>query len=364
MTIMRIRSVPIAIVLIFAWLSFTAAYLHAAPLPAIDQFVLGTQAGIHLAQSVQLSNGVTVSNGVIAIAEQDIINGDLYGNEIDVASSSTINGNLSFNTLKAAASSVIYGSKSSPISLPIFNLPQISAFRVGTQNLTIKSDQTLSPGNYASVVVMPGVTLRIAPGVYGLTALQLRDYSKLLFSGPTVINIRNALTFNQSVLVAQSAKILSTDLDIEYSGTSPVTVGTGCLLSMRLLSPASTVQLGMQVALRGQLLASSVNIGEQSTLSRSDNFSTKSDPSKVVVFQGQTLIADELLVIFKDGATLLDAYQVANLVGGRIAGSLDRPFVVKIQVPTNAAGLIADINLIQNSANPLIIDVLPNAVAQ
>lgn len=338
--------------------------VHATPLfPDTDRFVLAAQ-NILLANGVQLSSGDIGSNSSLVIGEANVLNGNVFASVITIAANTELNGNASFNRLVLSPSSTIFGSRSTPLRWPVFQVPLVPNFPTGGQNLNVQHTQSLSPGDYGSITVMPTVALTLIPGAYNLKSLDLRSNSRLLFSGSTALRIKDSLAVNRAVVIAQTVNIPSTQLELDYRGWRPVTVGTDSSLSFRLLAPFSLVLLSAHVTLKGQIIAFGLTVGRKSLLTRQDVFSTRSDPTKVVVFQGSTFVANELIVVFKDGATPLDAQTVADLVAGTIVGSIPQPPMIKIQVPTNAQGLMSDVDLIARSANPLILDVLPNLVGQ
>lgn len=95
-------------------------------------------------------------------------------------------------------------------------------------------------------------------------------------------------------------------------------------------------------------------------------FEKESDPTKVVTdAQGVKFVGNEMVVLLKDTATDADARQIAKLVNGKITGFVPKPITYKIELPTNTAvELESAIQVIKNSNNALIIDVIPNLVSQ
>ena len=100
-------------------------------------------------------------------------------------------------------------------------------------------------------------------------------------------------------------------------------------------------------------------------MSRQDFFSKESDSTKIVEDQEIKFIVNEILVLFKDEATQADAQQVANLINGRIIGFIPTPKVFKFEVLTlTPQELLNKIQIIKNSNNPLIVEVVQNLVGQ
>ncbi len=347
--------------IIFAALNFSNQPLFTN----LDQFVLVAQDKIHLANSVQISSGDLAANKEIAIAENNIINSNLFSDKIKIAENTQINGNASFNELKLAQNSEILGATSTPLSLPVVQLPSIPTFPIGIQDLIVKEDQTLNSGNFNRIEVKENITLTLNPGIYNLNKLELRANSKLLFSGKTAINVKEELKINEKVLIAPNVNISATDLEINFAGNKPIAIGQEAFISVKLLAPKSTVHLGERITFRGQILAKEIKVGEDSIIARQDFFSKESDPTKIVEDQGVKFIVNEILVLFKDEIASLDVQQVADLVDGRITGFIPVPKIFKIEIATQTVEeLNSKIQAIKNSNNPLVVEVVQNLVGQ
>ena len=347
--------------LFFATLSFNNQPLFSN----LDQFVLIAEDKIELLDNVQVSSGDLASNQEIRIRQNNIINGNLFTNQIRIDATSTINGNASFNQLEIDLTSKILGSTTTPVSLPIVNLSQITAFQPEEQKIIITQDQTINPGNFDEIQVQPNITLTLNPGTYNINKLELLNNSKLLFSASTTINIQKELVIKEKILISQTINIPSTDFQINVQEDKDIQIGKDSLLSLKLLAPNSQVELGQRITFRGQILAREVRVGEDSILSRQDFFSKESDSTKIVEDQEIKFIVNEILVLFKDEATQADAQQVANLINGRIIGFIPTPKVFKFEVLTlTPQELLNKIQIIKNSNNPLIVEVVQNLVSQ
>ena len=392
----------------------------------LNQFVLVAEDRIHLAGDVQVSSGDLAANGEIAIAGSNIISGNLFSDEIKIAGGTQINGDASFNELKLTQNSEILGITSTPISLPVIELPDIPDFIPGNQDLVIQEDQVISPGSFNKLEVKEGVTLTLNPGTYNLNELALRESSKLLFSSTTIINIKEELKINKRVLISQTTDIPSTDLIVNLSSqgraqrltssladssersrgkssdnrsqgppedkparkpetkpkpqsrpaphrgsasktpvsvVKPITIGEDSLISFKLVAPGSKVHLGNRVTFRGQILAEEIKVGEGSILSREKEFEKESDPTKIVEDGGIKFVVNEIVILFKEGATINDLLVIADFVGGQATGFLPDLEMGKIEVSTQTVEELNNlIDLIRSSGNPLIEEILPNAL--
>ena len=113
------------------------------------------------------------------------------------------------------------------------------------------------------------------------------------------------------------------------------------------------------------MLARKIRIGKDGIVSREEVFAKESDPGKVVESQELKFVVNELLVLFTNGATQFDAQSVAESVGGKITGFIPVPKIYKIKVPTQTATELNDkVQIIKNSNNPLIVEVVQNLISQ
>ena len=362
-------------------IAFAALNLTTQPLfPSLDQFVLVAENRIHLAGDVQVSSGDLASNKEIAIAGNNIINGNLFSDAIKIAGDTQINGGASFNELKLTQNSEILGATSTPISLPIIELPDLPDFTPGNQDLIVQEDQVISPGDFNKLEVKEGITLTLNPGTYNLNEFALRDSSKLLFTATTTINIKQTLKINKNVLIAPNTNISPTALTFniksesktvgkgkqESKGVQLVTIGEDSFISFKLLAPNSKVILGERTTFRGQILAGEIQVGGGSILSREDVFVKESDPEKVVTdATGVKLIVNEILLLFELGTPFSEAVGVAELVNGTITGFIPAPPIYKIEVVTETPEeLDSKIQLIKNVGVQSIIEVSPNFISE
>ena len=345
----------------------------------LNQFVLVAEDSIRLAQDVQVSSGDVAANEEIAIASNNIINSNLFADKIKITGNTQVNGGISFNELQASPTSIILGTTSTPISLPIIELPDVPDFETGDRDLIVTEDETISPSNFSKLEVKEGITLTLTPGTYNLNELALRDSAKLLFIATTTINIKQTLKINANVLITPNVNIPPTALIFniksesktagkgkqESKGVQLVTIGEDSFISLKLVAPGSKVHLGDRVTFRGQIVAEEIKVGEGSILSREDVFSKESDSEKVVEDQEIKFIVNEIVVLFQDEATQADAQQVADLVNGRITGFIPDPPTYKIELITSTVEEIQNvIQTIKDSNNPLIVDVVQNLVSQ
>ena len=135
--------------LFFATLSFNNQPLFSN----LDQFVLIAEDKIELLDNVQVSSGDLASNQEIRIRQNNIINGNLFTNQIRIDATSTINGNASFNQLEIDLTSKILGSTTTPVSLPIVNLSQITAFQPEEQKIIINKNILFQKYHYFKVKI-------------------------------------------------------------------------------------------------------------------------------------------------------------------------------------------------------------------
>lgn len=330
---------------------------------SLEQFILAGNK-IELSDNIQVSSGDLAANQEIKIAENNIINGNLFSDKIKIGATSTINGNASFNELEIAPTAKILGQTSTLVFLPIIQLPEILAFQTGEQDLTITQNQTINPGNFDEIEVKENISLTLNPGIYNLNKLKLNQNSKLLFSALTTINIQKELVIEEKVFIAQTKNIPSTSLQINVQEDKDIDIGKDSLISLKLLAPNSQINLKQRITFRGQILAKEIKVGENSILSRQDFFSKESDPAKVIIDQdGSQFLVNEIVVNFTNFATFSDAQNIANLVNGRIIGFVEslNAYQIEIFIATSQE-LETKIQTIRQSNNPLVEGVFRNYI--
>lgn len=348
---------------------------HSQPLfNNLDDFVLFAQEDIKLEQEIQVSSGDIGSNGEIDIEKGVIINGNFFADEIKINKSAQINGNISFNELETRKETQIFGTKTTPISLPIANLPKIPDFLIGTQDFIFEGvENTLTAGNYKNVTLKKGSRLKLPGGIYNLSKLILRENSTIIFSVSTTVNIKHELKGQEKISILPDQNLKPDDLIINYqgkrnednndNGVKPVKFGKNSFLNFKLLAPEAKIHIGETTTLRGQILAKKIKIEKSSVLSREDVFEEESDPEKVVEDEGIRFIVNEIVILLQDEATLADVEAIAELINGKITGFVPEPVISKIEVRTSTVlELNEAIDIIKNSSNPLIIEVVQNLV--
>lgn len=349
-----------------------------------NNFVIFAKDGVEIEKSVQVSSGDIGSNKELGINKDAIINGNLFADKIGIDKNSLINGNASFNKLKLEKDAKILGAKTSHVSLPIANLPEIPNFQIGTQDFNFQGpSNTLAAGNYRNITLEKDSRLALTGGTYNLSGLVLKENSVLIFSAPAQLNIKNRLFGQMRVSILPGANIKPDELAINYAGervkgeknenedeteskegAHPAKFGPSSLLNFKLLAPKASVKIGDTTIFRGQILARKVKIEKGSVLSRETFFVKDSDPTKIIIDQdGSQFLVNEILVNFIDDATLLDAQIVANLVGGRVVGVDSTTNTYQIEVlTTTAENLAVKIQSIRQLNDPLIEGIFRNYV--
>src|SRR3989338_6856260 len=341
-----------------------------------DNFVLFAQEEIKLEQGVQVSSGDLGSNGKIDIEKDSIINGNLFAKEISIDKNTIINGNASFNKLKLHKEVKILGTQTKPVQLLIANLPEIPAFNIGTQNFNFTgATNTLAAGSYRDIVVEKNSRLELPGGIYNLRKLELKENSTFVFNASTTITIQFKLRGKDRVSVFPDLNLKPDDLKINYLGikpkkdhkagkiSRPIVFGKQSFFNFKLLASRASVHIGKESTLRGQVLARKIRIGEDSILSREEVFEKESDFTKIVESDGVKFIMNEMVIIFKGSIKVNELFDVASSVNGKATGFLPDLEIGKIEVSTRTIEELDElINEIKNSNNPLIDEVLPNAL--
>src|SRR3989338_2514561 len=380
-------------------IAFAAVNFNNQPLfDNTDNFVLFAREEIKLEQDVQISSGDLGSNKNLDIEKDVIVNGNLFAKEITLDKNTVINGNASFNKLKLHKDVQILGIQTKPVQLPIANLPEIIDFQIGTQNLKFEgATNILAAGNYRDVVFEKNSRLELSGGIYNLRKLELKENSTLIFNASATLNIQFKLRGKDHVSVLPGLNLKPDDLKINYLGirpkkekeereddddeinsemddkekkdhkagkiSRPIVFGKQSFFNFKLLASRASVHIGKESTLRGQVLARKIRIGEDSILSREEVFEKESDFTKIVESDGVKFIMNEMVIIFKGSIKVNELFDVASSVNGKATGFLPDLEIGKIEVSTRTIEELDElINEIKNSNNPLIDEVLPNAL--
>ncbi len=346
---------------------------------SLEQFVLVAEEEIHLAGNVQTSSGDIASNGRIFVSGENIINGNLFANEIRVAGGTTINSNVSFNKFHLADTAEILGEESTPISLPIIQLPEVPEIQPQGDDIIIENEETISPGTYNKIDVKEGAKLTLVPGGYSLNELILRNNSKLIYSSTTTLNIRQNLKIQNKVLIASNTNIPPTALTINFSpelkfqgknkepkvaGPNVITVGEDSFISFKLVAPNSKVIFGNRVTFRGQILAKEIQVGEDSILSLDVAASLQPRLEDIVsTEEGDKFVVNQVILQLIPNGSFADANIIANSINGRIVGTIPSINLYQLVVPTITAGeLEIVIQQLIAQQNPKIKNVSENII--
>lgn len=365
----------------------------------LDTFILFAQKEVKLEKDVQISSGDIGSNKEINIEKDTIINGNLFADEIILDKNTQINSNVSFNKLQTQKDTQILGIQTKPIQLPIANLLEIPKFQIGIQDFKFE-DQTniLSAGSYKDIVIEKNSRLILEGGVYNLRKLELKESSVLIFNAPTTLNIQFKLRGHNKVSILPGLNIKPDDLKINYLGLKPkkekdekedddneiisefdddreqkdykagkigrpVIFDKNSFLNFKLFAPKANIKISEVSIMRGQVLARKIKIGKETILSREEVFEKESDSEKIVEDEGIKFVVNEMVIIFKSGATISDLLAVADFVNGHATGFLPDLEIGKIEVPAETITELNNlIDSIKNSENPLIDKIVPNAL--
>lgn len=369
----------------------------------LDNFVLFASEELNIENGTQISSGDLGANKTIDIEKDVIVSGNLFANIISIDKNTFINGNASFNKLKIHKDAQILGSTTSPVSLPIANLPVLpNEFPIGTQNLTFTGtspENTLPSGNYRDIIVEKDSRLVLTGGIYNVRKLELKDRAILVFNAPTTLNIQFKLRgHNKTAILPGANQLLPQDLRINYIGIQskrekdpqedddseieqlldakerkdhkkrkigrPIVFGKESVLNFKLLAPKANVHIEKETILRGQVWSRKIIFEKLSTISRGLIFTKIADPTKIIVEEdGSQFPVNEIIVNFAPEATLSDAMQVAELINGQIIGFIASANAYLLEVPVaTIENLQLIIQKIGNIQNPLIQGVFPNFV--
>ncbi|MDO8520897.1 MAG: hypothetical protein Q7S52_02165 [bacterium] len=395
--LLALLKTPRTIALILAGSVAAVALVHTTPpplFPTTDQFVLFATEQLTLEQDTQVSSGNLGSNDTLAFDKNVLATSDLFGKTITLDKGAVINGNAFYRKIKKHADAQILGAATGGVQLPIANLPVIPDLTFGTTSLTTAgTTTTLTAGNYRDITIQKGSTLTLLPGAYTVRSLELKDNATLIFNASTTINIGRALKGGKRVSVLPGQHTAPDQLTINYNGfksknekndswdndndasdsfddekerkdwqkgkvAQPVLFGERSFLNFKLLAPKANVIIGKESTLRGQVVARKIRMEKGSILSREEFFSKDADVTKIVSDSGTRVIANEIVLILSDTATINDIQPIVNVVSGRIVGFLDVLRMAKVEIQaTTVTQLHQAVDTLKALRSPFIKDV-------
>lgn len=336
------------------------------PFKPIEDFVIFGSEKVEISQDSQSLSGDIGSNKEIIINQKSKVVGNLFSQRIKLAENTEIDGNITSQELEQTPTTKILGTISKEITFPVAQIPDIPDFQTGTEDIEItQKDFILSQGNYRDIQVKPNASLILA-GNYNLRSLRVEDNGAVLFNNPTTINIQSSFRLGQDTIITPKSSTLSVkEIKINFIGTETIHIGDRAILGFRLITPNTKFEIGEEVLLRGSAWAKEIRIGEKGLISKEDDFEKESDPTKIVEDQGAKFIVNEIIILLKNEATQIDAQQIVDLVNGRIIGFIPTPPILKIEVQTATPQELLDkIQIIKNSNNPLILEIIQNLIGK
>lgn len=347
--------------------------LNAFPQPLLDStdnFILLAEDQITLASDITVSSGDVGANskkGILTVGSGNTLASDLFASRITLGPNTTINGNATFNNLTKTKDAEVLGEESKTFPSPLVDFPVVVPFQTGTEQFRTQPSETttLQSRNFKSITTAPNTTLTLEPGVYNIETLTLGNDTTVHFFGATTINISKNATIGNNVVFSQPNTLPIDSIAINSTGTQ-LSIGTHAMTHGIITAPDATITLGQNTLHRGQVIGRHIVVGNGVILSREEGFEKESDESKIVEIEdGTRFFGNELLVLLKDEATLSDAQAIAQFVNGTITGFDPNPPLYQIELSTNDAdSMIAVISVIIDSANPLIIEAIPNLLLE
>ncbi|PIR70122.1 MAG: hypothetical protein COU46_03145, partial [Candidatus Niyogibacteria bacterium CG10_big_fil_rev_8_21_14_0_10_42_19] len=261
----------------------------------------------------------------------------------------------------------ILGEEKKTFQSPLVDFPIVAYFFTGNDVLKTNpgEEAVFSQGNFKSIQIAPNSKITLNPGVYNTESLIFGNNSVITFLGTTTINIKKSADIGNKVVFSPSNELPLESIKINSQGNE-IRIGNGSITSGIITAPDATLILGSKTLHRGQLIAKHINIGKEGILSREESFEKESDPGKVVEGEGGVkFVVNEIIILFKDEATLNDAQEIAQLVNGVVAGFVPNPSIYKIRVLAETIFELDNfISMIKNSGKPAIIEVVPNYINQ
>ena len=142
-------------ILLVGGLAYAVTTFGSTPLfDSTEDFVLFSNEKITLEQKTQISSGFLGSNNGIHIKKENIVNSDMFADEIALDKETQVNGNISYNKLTTQKSTQVFGVQTNQVNLLIAVIPDIPEFQPGQDNVIVAGDtNTLNQGNYFNILL-------------------------------------------------------------------------------------------------------------------------------------------------------------------------------------------------------------------
>jgi CSLREA domain-containing protein len=222
---------------------------------------------------------------------------DLKADRMKIQNGSVIGGNVYYNQL--TNSGTILGSKNTPLSLPIGQFPPFAAADTSVEHgkcftIVLGRKDTLRPGIYGDVVILPLSNLTMVPGIYQLRSLTIMLGGKLLFSGSgqTQLRIRHTLYLDVSSTLGPSAGSLirASDILLYVGGTDAesscrlaVSINQKSTVSANIYAVNGTIFLDKGTVATGAFFAKVVRVGYAVKLNLASAFTGSIPISKAAI---------------------------------------------------------------------------------
>ncbi|MCX6020799.1 MAG: hypothetical protein NTZ05_03540, partial [Chloroflexi bacterium] len=199
-----------------------------------------------------------------------------------------------FNELRNNGAT-IQGTQTSPLTTPVLALPTVPTVTPGTQDITVKKNQTvtLAAGAYRTITVEKGGTLKLTGGLYQVQSVDIRGDADVLFRAASELRVKNELDTDQKTyfgpdpavpgLRAKDIKVIATggddrgrrhdddDNDPEL-GPTVVQFGHHNTVKVNVYAPNGTVWVKHDSDATGAFIGQKVRIGHDATLALDSGF--------------------------------------------------------------------------------------------
>ena len=224
-----------------------------------------------------LSGGNVGTNGNLTSSGGGTMYGNLYTPKTGVGKCSA--GNVDAASKNAVKGQII--NLAAAVTAPTPPLP--NPLPDPNQNIKVNKKTTYPPGTYGNLAIGEGGTIHLSAGTYDVNSFACdEDCTLVIDSGPVIINIVGAganggpplaqpLSFGEEGLVIKytaqvQANWDATQLQINYAGTGTIHFGEESTFIGQINAPNAAVGGGEGMKYYGSLVASTIHLGEDSSL--------------------------------------------------------------------------------------------------
>ena len=161
--------------------------------------------------------------------------------------------------------------------VPLFTgMPNVPGVSSGSVDRTLSGTQTLGPGSYGALTIMPNAIVTFTGGTYGFSSIELKPGAEWRFSGATTVGVTGRALLGNGTRVgpASGSGVRARDIVLYTLGSDgppkkpgqAITIGSQAQVELDAYAPNGTLSIGSQTNATGAFLGMTVDVATGVTL--------------------------------------------------------------------------------------------------